>query len=246
MRLRRDPRVLFGAVAIGIVVGLIPSQILSVRTTSARDDAPTLEPAGNFPGMRYRAVHDAPGLAPSIVQRARRAAITHPAILRMGEPEVVAVRAYGPFARGEVSADDPCRARACVNVTVALPPTPAAFEVFVSARSGRVLAVERSADPPALSPAERRRAHRIAEDDPQARALVSGEPHRHPAALTKPMWPSGICDLHRCGTVIFTFGDLAETGIGRQLNVLVDVTTGRVLERTQITCRPACAVGWDA
>ena len=156
------------------------------------------------------------------------------------------MRPYGPFPAGDVSGDDPCLSRACVDVTVVFPPTPLALEVYVDARTARVVRVERTPGPPPLSPGERRLAHRIAEADPEVLVLVAGEPHRHPSVLTKPLWPAGVCDVHRCGTVIFTFGDMPRTGIGRQLNVLVDMTTRTVLERRPITCRPDCSVGWDS
>jgi hypothetical protein len=204
------------------------------------------EPVGNLPGVRYEAVPDVAPPSAHAQASARRAALAHPAVTRgASRAHVAMIRPYGPFRPGEVPARDPCAATACLTVTVYLYASDSAIDLTYDPARDRVVRVEPSSGPPPLSEHERGRAHTLAEADPDVLALVRGEPHRHPAILTKPMWPAGVCDRHRCGTVIFTFGDLPETGIGRQLNVVVDLSANAIVERRQITCMPECRVGWE-
>jgi hypothetical protein len=143
-----------------------------------------------------------------------------------------------------VPAGDPCSDLACIDVTLYSYDRDRLLNVFVDPARAQVVRLEPGRGQPPLSVVERRAAHRMAERDPRVRALVEGRRHGHPAVLAKPMWPSGTCDRHRCATVIFTLGRVSETGIGRTLNVLVDLSAKRVLDRTPIRCTPECSWGW--
>lgn len=212
------------------------------------DPAPdrTIEHTGDLAGARYRTLPD-PVRSLDDERTARAVALRDARVGRVTAGQrsaIVLVRPYGPFRPGEVPPADPCATVACYDVTIYLYGEDRVLEVFVDAARERVLRIRRTTGKPPLSAAEGRLAHRLAERDGEVAGLVAGSPHTHPG-LAKPMWPGGVCDRHRCTTVIFYLGDTARTGIGRQLNVLVDLSARAILERTPITCDPACRIGWD-
>ena len=231
-------------IGLAAVAGLTIPPLFADQDGAARASIYAEEPIGDIPGMRYVTLPDQPGLTGVERRRARGAALGDPGVraaIGAQRASVVLIRPYGPA--DDLAFTDPCVRTPCVNATIYLYESNEILDVYLSG-AGRVLRIERGRGQPPLSPAERRRAHRLAEADREVVELLARQPHTHPAVLTKPMWPAGVCDVHRCGTVLFMLGDFARTGIGRELAVTVDLSSGAIVSRTQIECSPDCRVGW--
>jgi len=249
---RPRPTILLG---ISAVIVAMAAGFVSAGNHGTRAPAPQLladdftdEPTGDHDDLTYSSLPDGRSLTHAAIARARAIALEHSEVrawIAGGRTRIVLVRDHGPFEPDDVPVGDPCIDVACIDVTLYSYDTDRLLDVFVDPARAQVLRLEPGRGQPPLSLAERRRAHRLAERDQRVRALVGTRRHGHPAVLAKPMWPSGTCNRHRCATVIFTFGNVSETGIGRTLNVLVDLSAERVLDRTRIRCTPTCRWGWQ-
>jgi len=234
-----------GAVAVALLAAVVPAIAVAVLTNPgerASERAGGHEPLGRLPGVVYRSIPADPGVDPGAARAAARAALLDPVVARRlagARSRPLLFRAYGPDP--DLPAGDPCRRVSCVAVTFYDYDADLVLEAVVTAR-GRVVEVRTSRGQPPLAGLERREAHRLAHASlPRA---LRREPHAHPG-LAKPMWPeAGPCARHRCATVVFLLDDLATTGIGRQVNVVVDLSRRRVVESVRIRCAPACVRGW--
>ena len=232
----RLPLVLFLVItAVSIAAGVRLSG--GGQPAVAADSQP---PFGDLPGATTITLPDDDvSLRAASRDRASRAALADPRVrsaLVGHRTAVVLVRALAPYERDAVCA--------CIAVTIYDYTADRALDALVDPGSWRVRSVGPTPGRPPLSAHEVRLAHRIAEEDPRTRTLVGAGRHGHPA-LASPMWPGGgPCDEGRCASVIFLLDGLGRSELGRQLHVLIDLSSRAVLARSRLRCEPECAPGW--
>lgn len=137
----------------------------------------------------------------------------------------------------------PCPAARCIASLLYRYDSDTIVRVIVSPE-GDLLDMGVTRGQPPISEDEQVHAHALAERDARTRTLLDGDAHVH-GALAYSLYPdSGVCARHRCASVVFMLDDLATTGVGRQLHVLVDLSEDRILRRDKQRCDGACEVGW--
>jgi hypothetical protein len=174
--------------------------------------------------------------------RAMNADATVAALLR-GRREIVLVRALEPSVAERAAG--PCSTARCIDVTAYLYEGDRVLDVFVDARTWRVVEHRFTRGQPPLNDAEKSRAHVIAERDADVARHLDGARHTHPD-LAYPMWRDiAPCDTHRCASVVFPLDDMVRTGVGREATIVVDLSTGTIVERLYLVCRTDCVRGWS-
>lgn len=75
--------------------------------------------------------------------------------------------------------------------------------------------------------------------------MIGAQRHEH-AVLAYPMYPdNGVCAVDRCASVVFQLGAMRVSGIGREIDVLIDLDSARVIERSAIACDESeCHARW--
>ncbi len=138
-----------------------------------------------------------------------------------------------------------CPARRCIDLTYYLYPSNRVLDVVVETDRWRVSGTSLTTGQPPLSESEIARAHSIADRDADLRRHLGRAAHSHPVPAY-PMWRDvAPCDVDRCASVVYPLDRMITQGHGRQATIVVDLNTGKVVERLYVVCSPGCEPGWS-